>query len=95
MNEIAERNDEALAAIEEVLRRYPDVFGPKCWCADEPCEGDCGAPVPSTVGLTGWVVVTEFSDLDPEGYTHTRWRCGRNTSPNLGLGMITRASRRI
>lgn len=94
MKATIDRLREGLEALTEVIRCYGDVFGPTCWCEDE-CGGDCETTVPSTVGLTGWVLVTEHADLNPDGETLTLWRCGPGTSPNLGLGMLHRVTRRL
>ncbi len=89
-----ERRAEALAAMDAAVRSYPDVFGAECWCDDGDCLGDCEEAVPATAGVTGWVVVAETADLDPEGKTATTYRIGPSLGTNTALGMIWRVARR-
>lgn len=95
MDDTTTRRLEGLEALADVVRQYPDVFGPQCWCLNDECRGDCGEQPPPTVGFSGFVVICEWDDLAPDGKCSTTWGFGAGANPNKALGMTWRAARRF
>lgn len=88
------RSLEAREALEAVVAQYRDVFGPLCWCDHtDDCETTPCPSIPPTTEMDAWVLVMEWSELDPDGDASTRWISSRNCGPNRRLGMLARAAR--
>lgn len=84
---------EAKAALTDFIERYRDVLGPQCWCSGvEDCEERPCPTVSPTVGLTAWVIVSEWSDLDPEGDSSVAYQLSPTCGASRAVGMLTRAA---
>lgn len=89
----ATRKQEARQALEDVLERYGDVFGPTCWCpGDDYCDGPC-PEVPTTLVPAAWVLIRDYDNLcenEDEATSGLVWIASRSISISRVIGMTHR-----